>query len=112
MHEAPAIPKYKRKRYERLLLELQLELVKLQAHMRAEGLRIAIVFEGRDAAGKDGTIKRITMHMSPRSVRAVALPKPSDRDRASWYFQRYVPHLPAAGEVTRFNRSWYNRAGV
>lgn len=112
MPEAPAIPKYNRKRYERLLLELQLELVKLQAHMRAEDLRIAIVFEGRDAAGKDGTIKRITMHMSPRAVRSVALPKPSDRDRASWYFQRYVPHLPAAGEMTLFNRSWYNRAGV
>jgi len=108
----PPIPKIKRKRYERLLLELQLQLVHLQSHMREAGQRIVIVFEGRDAAGKDGTIKRIVMHMSPRSVRAVALPKPSDRDRASWYFQRYVPHLPAAGEMTIFNRSWYNRAGV
>ena len=108
----PPIPKYKRKDYEALLLDLQLQLVHLQSHMRAEGLKIAIVFEGRDAAGKDGTIKRIVMHMSPRSVRAVALPKPSDRDQASWYFQRYVQHLPAAGEMTIFNRSWYNRAGV
>lgn len=108
----PPINKIGRKDYERLLLELQLQLVKLQAHMKAEGLRIAVVFEGRDAAGKDGSIKRIVMYMSPRSVRSVALPKPSDRDRASWYFQRYVPHLPAAGEMTLFNRSWYNRAGV
>jgi len=108
----PSIPKVPRKTYERQLRELQRELVKLQTHMRNEGLRIAVVFEGRDAAGKDGTIKRIVMHMSPRSVRSVALPKPSDRDRASWYFQRYVPHLPAAGEMTLFNRSWYNRAGV
>lgn len=112
MSEIPPIPKLERKRYDRLLLELQLELVKLQAHMRKAGLRIAVVFEGRDAAGKDGTIKRIVMHMSPRAVRAVALPKPSDRDRDSWYFQRYVSHLPAAGEMTLFNRSWYNRAGV
>ncbi len=111
MNKAPPIPKLKRKRYERLLLELQLQLVKLQSHMRA-GLQIAVVLEGRDAAGKDGTIKRITMHMSPRAVRDVALPAPSDRDRASWYFQRYVAHLPAAGEMTLFNRSWYNRAGV
>ena len=108
----PPIPRLRRSKYERYLLELQLQLVKLQAHMQDEGLQIAVVFEGRDAAGKDGTIKRITMHMSPRAVRAVALPKPSDRDRASWYFQRYVPHLPAEGEMTLFNRSWYNRAGV
>ncbi len=108
----PPIPKLKRKQYERRLLEQQLELVKLQAHMQAEGLKIALVFEGRDAAGKDGTIKRIMMHMSPRAVRSIALPKPSDRERASWYFQRYVSHLPAAGEMVLFNRSWYNRAGV
>ncbi|MEQ9125026.1 MAG: polyphosphate kinase 2 [Alphaproteobacteria bacterium] len=108
----PPIPKLPRKAYEQALLELQLELVKLQAHMRGQGLRIVVVVEGRDAAGKDGTIKRIVMHLSPRSVRAVALPKPSDRDRASWYFQRYVSHLPAEGEMILFNRSWYNRAGV
>lgn len=108
----PPIQPLKRKAYEKELLKLQHELVKLQAHMIEEGLKIAVVFEGRDAAGKDGTIKRIMQFMSPRAVRTVALPKPSDRDRASWYFQRYVPHLPANGEMIIFNRSWYNRAGV
>lgn len=108
----PPIPSIKRKAYEKQLLALQHELVKLQAHMIDEGLQIAVVFEGRDAAGKDGTIKRILQFMSPRAVRTIALPKPSDRDRASWYFQRYIPLLPANGEMMIFNRSWYNRAGV
>jgi polyphosphate kinase len=108
----PPIPRMKRKAYAKELLALQHELVKLQAHMIGEGQKIAVIFEGRDAAGKDGTIKRIMEYMSPRAVRTVALPKPSDRDRASWYFQRYVPHLPANGEMMIFNRSWYNRAGV
>jgi polyphosphate kinase len=108
----PPIPRMKRKAYAKELLALQHELVKLQAHMIGEGQKIAVIFEGRDAAGKDGTIKRIMEYMSPRAVRTVALPKPSDRDRASWYFLRYVPHLPANGEMMIFNRSWYNRAGV
>jgi polyphosphate kinase 2 len=101
-----------RKEYEKLLHGLQVELVKLQRHFIACGDRILAIFEGRDAAGKDGTIKRIVQHLSPRETRVVALGKPSDRDRSSWYFQRYVPHLPAAGEFVLFNRSWYNRAGV
>ena len=91
---------------------LQIELVKLQRHIIKHDLKIVILFEGRDAAGKDGTIKRITEHLSPRETRVVALGKPSDRDTHSWYFQRYVAHLPAAGEMVLFNRSWYNRAGV
>ncbi len=91
---------------------LQLGLVQLQQAMVATGERAVIVFEGRDAAGKDGTIKAITEHLSVRSTRVVALPKPSDRERTQWFFQRYVAHLPAAGELVIFNRSWYNRAGV
>jgi polyphosphate kinase len=98
--------------YKRALKELQIELVKLQRHFIGCGDRILVVLEGRDAAGKDGTIKRIVAHLSPRETRVVALGKPSDRERGSWYFQRYVPHLPAAGEFVLFNRSWYNRAGV
>ena len=101
----PPIPRMKRKAYAKELLALQHELVKLQAHMISESQKIAVIFEGRDAAGKDGTIKRIMEYMSPRAVRTVALPKPSDRDRVSWYFQRYVPHLPADGEMMIFNRS-------
>jgi polyphosphate kinase len=98
--------------YERELQELQVALVKYQQWAMAEGRRAVVVFEGRDGAGKDGAIKRITEHLSPRATRVAALPKPSDRDQTSWYFQRYVAHLPAAGEIVLFNRSWYNRAGV
>ncbi|MHB1670153.1 polyphosphate kinase 2 [Thiomonas sp.] len=94
------------------LHKLQIELVKLQRHFIQCDDKILIIFEGRDAAGKDGTIKRIVEHLSPRETRVVALGKPSDRDRTSWYFQRYVPYLPAAQERVLFNRSWYNRAGV
>src|SRR5262245_28371687 len=98
--------------YKALLRELQIELVKVQSHIIKHGHRVLVVFEGRDASGKDGTIKRIVQHLSPRETRVVALGKPSDKDRASWYFQRYVPYLPAAQELVVFNRSWYNRAGV
>ena len=91
---------------------LQLALVQMQAAMMASGERAAIVLEGRDTAGKDGTIKAITEHLSVRATRVVALPKPSDRQHTQWYFQRYVAHLPAAGELVIYNRSWYNRAGV
>jgi polyphosphate kinase 2 len=98
--------------YHHALLDLQIELVKLQREIIRCGDRILVIFEGRDAAGKDGTIKHITEHLSPRETRMVALGKPSDRDAGSWYFQRYVPHLPAAQEMVLFNRSWYNRAGV
>lgn len=98
--------------YKHGLHQLQIELVKLQRHFIENNNKILVIFEGRDAAGKDGTIKRITEHLSPRETRVVALGKPSDRDRSSWYFQRYVPYLPSAQELVLFNRSWYNRAGV
>jgi polyphosphate kinase len=98
--------------YKDTLRLLQIELVKLQKHIIKKNERILIIFEGRDAGGKDGTIKRITQYLSPRETRMVALGKPSDRDNSSWYFQRYVPHLPADDEIVFFNRSWYNRAGV
>ena len=98
--------------YESELETLQLALVQTQAWTIEHGLRVVIVLEGRDTAGKDGAIKRLTEHMSPRQTRVVALPKPSDREASQWYFQRYVPHLPAAGETVIFNRSWYNRGGV
>ncbi|WP_369264440.1 polyphosphate kinase 2 [Streptomyces sp. R35] len=98
--------------YERELLRLQTELVKLQEWVRTEGARLVVVFEGRDAAGKGGTIKRVSEHLNPRIARTVALPKPTERERTQWYFQRYVEHLPAAGEIVLFDRSWYNRAGV
>ena len=91
---------------------LQAQLVITQQWLMETGQKVLIIFEGRDAAGKDGTIKRMTEHMSARNTRAVALPKPSDREKSQWYFQRYVAHLPAAGEVVIFNRSWYNRGGV
>jgi polyphosphate kinase 2 len=100
------------KAFREALRELQIELVKLQRELIAEGGKLLVILEGRDAAGKDGTIKCIVEHSSPRETRVVALSKPSDRERSSWYFQRYVPHLPAAGELVLFNRSWYNRAGV
>ncbi|WP_454765494.1 polyphosphate kinase 2 [Cupriavidus campinensis] len=98
--------------YEENLHLLQIELVKLQKHFICCSDRILVIFEGRDASGKDGTIKRIVEHLSPRETRVVALGKPSDRERGSWYFRRYAAELPAAGEFTLFNRSWYNRAGV
>ena len=108
----PAALAMSKQDYKHSLHQLQIELVKLQRHFIRRGEKILIIFEGRDAAGKDGTIKRIVQHLSPRETRVVALGKPSDRDRSSWYFQRYVPYLPAAQELVLFNRSWYNRAGV
>jgi polyphosphate kinase 2 len=104
--------KLKRKRYERKLEKLHVELVRLQRWVQHKGLKICIVFEGRDGAGKGGTIKAITERVSPRVFRVVALPAPTDREKSQMYLQRYVPHLPAAGEITIFDRSWYNRAGV
>ena len=98
--------------YDRELIRLQTELVKMQYWVKEAGLRVVIIFEGRDAAGKGGVIKRISEPMNPRGCRIVALDKPSDRERSQWYFQRYVTHLPAAGEIVIFDRSWYNRAGV
>ena len=98
--------------YKDTLHKLQVELVKLQRHLIKCNHKILIIFEGRDASGKDGTIKRIVQHLSPRETRVVALGKPSNCDRTLWYFQRYVPYLPAAQELVLFNRSWYNRAGV
>lgn len=98
--------------YEAELARLQIELVKLQEWVKHTGHRVAIVFEGRDAAGKGGTIKRITEAMNPRICQVVALPAPTEREQSQWYFQRYVAHLPAAGEIIIFDRSWYNRAGV
>jgi len=100
------------KAYAEELHKLQIELVKLQEWIRHEGLRVAVIFEGRDAAGKGGTIKRFTEHLNPRVVRIAALATPSDREKTEWYFQRYVEHLPAGGEMILFDRSWYNRAGV
>lgn len=104
--------KLKRSFYEDELLRLQRELVKLQDHVVRTGMKVCIVFEGRDAAGKGGAIKRIVERTNPRIVRVVALPKPDERERTQWYFQRYVEHLPAGGEIVLFDRSWYNRAGV
>jgi polyphosphate kinase len=105
-------PSISKKAYKNTLRKLQVELVKLQRHFIECNHKILIILEGRDASGKDGTIKRIVQHLSPRETRVVALGKPSDRDRTSWYFQRFVPYLPAAQELVLFNRSWYNRAGV
>lgn len=98
--------------YEHSLKRLQVELLKLQKHVKEQNLKVLIIFEGRDAAGKGGTIKRITEHLNPRGARVVALGKPSDVEKTQWYFQRYVEHLPSAGEIVLFDRSWYNRAGV
>ena len=106
------VEKLGRKRYEKELARLQGELVRLQEWVVHEGMKICIVFEGRDTAGKGGVIKRITERVSPRVFRVVALPKPTDREKSEMYIQRYVPHFPAAGEVVIFDRSWYNRAGV
>jgi polyphosphate kinase 2 len=98
--------------YESELKRLQVELLKFQNHVKENGLRVLMIFEGRDAAGKGGTIKRITEHLNPRGARVIALEKPSDKERTQWYFQRYTSHLPSAGEIVLFDRSWYNRAGV
>ena len=102
----------KRKAYEQELFNLQVELVKLQEWIKYKGLKICVVFEGRDGAGKGGTIKAITERVSPRVFRVVALPAPTEREKTQMYIQRYLPHLPAAGEAVIFDRSWYNRAGV
>lgn len=107
------VPKrLKKKRYEAELRRLQVELVKLQEWIKAKGLKVVVIFEGRDAAGKGGVIKRILQRLNPRVCRVVALGTPTERDKTQWYFQRYSPHLPAAGEMVLFDRSWYNRAGV
>ena len=108
----PYDDRLKAKAYESELRILQIELLKLQASVRAEGRRIVILFEGRDAAGKGGSIKRFTENLNPRGGRVVALTKPNETERGQWYFQRYVTHLPTAGEIVMFDRSWYNRAGV
>ncbi|MFF2488017.1 polyphosphate kinase 2 [Microbacterium sp. NPDC058062] len=105
----PRIPK---KAYEQELRRLQAQLVDMQAWVQASGARIVVIFEGRDAAGKGSTIKRVSEYLNPRVTRIVALPTPTERERSQWYFQRYVPHLPAAGEIVLMDRSWYNRAGV
>jgi len=105
-------PTLNRASYFKSLLTLQAELIKLQAWVEATGEKVLVIFEGRDAAGKGGVIKRITQRLNPRVCRVVALQKPSDRERTQWYFQRYVPHLPAGGEIVLFDRSWYNRSGV
>jgi len=98
--------------YEQELHRLQVELLKFQNHVKENGLKVLMIFEGRDAAGKGGTIKRITEHLNPRGAKVVALEKPSDTERTQWYFQRYIQNLPSAGEIVLFDRSWYNRAGV
>lgn len=104
--------KIKNKIYQKELFRLQLELVKLQEWIKHEGLKVVVVFEGRDAAGKGGVIKRIAQYLNPRICRVAALPAPTEREKTQWYFQRYVPFLPSAGEMVLFDRSWYNRAGV
>ncbi|WP_417349924.1 polyphosphate kinase 2 [Ferrimonas sp.] len=105
-------PKMSREEYEEELYQLHAELVKLQYWIKEKGLKVVVVFEGRDAAGKGGAIKRFTDRVSPRVFRVVALPAPTEREKSEWFAQRYVPHFPAAGEVVLFDRSWYNRAGV
>ncbi len=108
----PKTRRIKNKFYEQELATLQTELVKLQEWVKHEGLKVVVIFEGRDAAGKGGVIKRTTQRLNPRVVRVVALGTPTEREKTQWYFQRYVPHLPSAGEMVLFDRSWYNRAGV
>jgi polyphosphate kinase 2 len=108
----PYPERMQRREYEIEKRRLQIELLKLQGWVKESGQKVLLVFEGRDAAGKGGTIKRFTEHLNPRGARVVALDKPSERERTQWYFQRYVQHLPAAGEIVMFDRSWYNRAGV
>lgn len=107
--DRPRLPK---KIYKKELSRLRIELRQMQRWIVDQGLRVVVLFEGRDAAGKGGTIKRIVKSLNPRSCRVVALDKPTEREQTQWYFQRYVPHLPAAGEMVLFDRSWYNRAGV
>ncbi len=104
--------KLKKKKYEKELIKLQVELVKLQEWVKHKGLKVLVLFEGRDAAGKGGAIKRITEKLNHRVCRVVALPTPTEKEKSQWYFQRYVDHLPSAGEIVLFDRSWYNRAGV
>ncbi len=104
--------KLSKKAYEAELARLQIELVKMQEWIVHKGLKVVVIFEGRDAAGKGGAIKRITESLNPRTCRVVALPKPTEKERTQWYFQRYITHLPSAGEMVLFDRSWYNRAGV
>jgi polyphosphate kinase len=111
-HELPDKHAFPRRLYFSELLRLQRELIKLQDWVVAKKLKLVVIFEGRDAAGKGGVIKRVTQRLNPRVCRAVALPAPTERERSQWYFQRYVPHLPAGGEIVLFDRSWYNRAGV
>ncbi len=108
----PTREKLTRKRFETELLKLQRELVIMQEYVRAKGVKVVVIFEGRDAAGKGGVIKRIAERTNPRICRVVALPAPTEREKTQWYFQRYVAHLPAAGEIVLLDRSWYNRAGV
>jgi polyphosphate kinase len=108
----PEAPKLSNQAYEAELFRLQTELVKLQEWVRHSGARLVVIFEGRDAAGKGGAIKRITEYLSPRVAHIAALPAPTDRERGQWYYQRYIAHLPAKGEIVLFDRSWYNRAGV
>src|ERR1700751_1049192 len=111
-HSHEDIPQLGKKEYAHELRRLQIELVKLHHHVIAHDLKVLVILEGRDSAGKDGTIKRIVAHLSPRETRVVAPGKPSNREESEWYFQRFVRHLPAAQEIDLFNRSWYNRAGV
>src|SRR6202000_2809593 len=110
--DGQAVKKLGRKHYEKELARLQGELVRLQEWVVHDGLKVCVVFEGRDGAGKGGVIKRITERVSPRVFRVVALPAPTDREKSQMYMQRVVPHLPGAGEIVIFDRSWYNRAGV
>jgi polyphosphate kinase 2 len=106
------LPKIKKKAYEAELRRLQTELVTMQQWVKATGYRVVAIFEGRDAAGKGSAIKRVTEYLNPRNARIVALPAPTERERTQWYFQRYIEHMPAAGEIVLMDRSWYNRAGV
>lgn len=112
IEDQPTNKKIKLEVYEKEMSRLQVELVKLQYWIKHQGLRVVMIFEGRDAAGKGGTIKRVVEPLNPRGCRVVALGTPSDHEKTQWYFQRYVPHLPGAGEMVLFDRSWYNRAGV
>jgi polyphosphate kinase 2 len=111
-HDSSEKQKLSKKFYEKELVRLQIELVKLQEWVKEKGLKVVVIFEGRDAAGKGGVIKRITQSLNPRICRVVALGTPTEREKTQWYFERYIPHLPAAGEMVLFDRSWYNRAGV
>src|SRR5712691_3638975 len=109
MGKGEGVAQTPKKAYERELLRLQEELVKMEDWVQAQKLRVVVIFEGRDAAGKGGAIKRIAEHLNPRVTRVTALPKPTEREQTQWYFQRYVAELPAAGEIVLFDRSWYNR---